>query len=290
MADIWLRLGATKGKNREDWSMALKQKKIIVYGGTTEGREITDFLLSAGARVRACVATEYGESLLAENENLTISHERQDVEAMKKLFQAYEPDYVIDATHPYAQMVTANIKKACLESGREKTYLRLLREKSLAAYTACKSLNEKNSREGQLIWMNSLTEAVEFLRHTRGNILATTGSKELEVYTRLADYKDRLYARVLSLKSVVDKCDELGIVGRHLICMQGPFSLEMNKAMLRDFQISYMVTKESGSIGGFEEKWQAAAQTDTTLLVVGRPNLEKGCTYEELKTYLQQNE
>ncbi len=259
--------------------MELKDKRFIVYAGTTEGRKMIDYLLLEGARVRACVATEYGESLLKSHENLTVSHDRQDVEEMKALFQSYDPAYIIDATHPYAQLVTANIKKACLESGNERIYLRLLREESPGLQSP-----------GKILWVDSVLEAVEYLGHTQGNILATTGSKELDLYTKLPDYKDRVYARVLSVKNVVEKCHTLGIVGRHLICMQGPFSLEMNKATLKDFEISYMVTKESGSIGGFEEKLQAAAQTDTTLIVVGRPDQEKGYSYEELRTYLQQKE
>ena len=38
------------------------------------------------------------------------------------------PDFVIDATHPYAAEVTENIRKACQTSGTE--YLRLLRQAS----------------------------------------------------------------------------------------------------------------------------------------------------------------
>lgn len=269
--------------------MKLRNKRFIVYAGTTEGRRIIDFLLSQEAKVHACVATEYGESLLPENPLLTISHERQDVEEMKGLFRNYNPDYVIDATHPYAQLVTGNIKKACSESGREKTYLRLLREESRDLQNHKLLGKESLASEAEILWVDTVLEAVEYLQHTKGNILATTGSKELDLYTKLPDYRNRLYARVLSVKSVVEKCDALGIVGRHLICMQGPFSLEMNKATIRDFQISYMVTKESGNIGGFEEKRQAAQETKTTLIVVGRPDQEKGYSYEELETYLQQN-
>ncbi len=260
--------------------MGIKGQRFVVYAGTTEGRRIIDFLLTQGAGIHACVATEYGESLLPDHENLRISHKRQDVEEMKRLFRDFSPDYVIDATHPYAQVVTENIKKACRESGNENRYLRLLREES----------EDSGDLQPEVVWMDSVPGAVEYLQHTKGNILATTGSKELEAYTKLSDYKERLYARVLSVKNVVDKCDELGIMGRHLICMQGPFSLEMNKAMLRDFQISYMVTKESGSIGGFEEKRQAALETDTVLIVVGRPHQEEGYSYEKLREYLlQQN-
>ena len=53
--------------------------KLCVFAGTTEGRELTDFLCDQGVRVTACVATEYGETLLTPRENLTISAKRQPI-------------------------------------------------------------------------------------------------------------------------------------------------------------------------------------------------------------------
>ena len=45
--------------------------KVCVFAGTTEGRELIRFLCAQGIRVTACVATEYGETLLEEAETLT---------------------------------------------------------------------------------------------------------------------------------------------------------------------------------------------------------------------------
>ena len=100
--------------------------KVIVFAGTTEGREIAEFLDRRQIPGHICVATEYGEHLLPESPVLEISHQRLDPEEMKSLFQEKDPDMVIDATHPYAAQVTENIKKACEETGRE--YIRILRE------------------------------------------------------------------------------------------------------------------------------------------------------------------
>ena len=105
-----------------------------------------------------------------------------------------------------------------------------------------------------MVCVDSVQEAAAYLSGTTGNILATTGSKELKSYTVIPEYEERVYARVLSLPEVVKSCAELGFTGKHLICMQGPFSLEMNTAMLRQYDIRYMVTKETGKNGGFPEK------------------------------------
>ena len=129
--------------------------------------------------------------------------------------------------------------------------------------------------------------AVEYLEGTSGNILVTTGSKELENYTRLTDYQERIFARVLSVGDVAVKCEELGIRGRHLICMQGPFSVEMNLAMLREYKISYLVTKESGIAGGYPQKCEAAAMAGVGLVVIGRPQQEAGMSLEEVIKFLK---
>ena len=58
--------------------------------------------------------------------------------------------------------------------------------------------------------------------------------------------------------------------------MQGPFSKELNLAMLRAVDARYFVTKESGKSGGFLEKVQAAEEAKAVLVVVGgRLKLEK---------------
>ena len=98
---------------------------ICVFAGTTEGREVVEFLADQPAHITACVATEYGELMLPEKENITVSVKRLDEEEMACLFQEQAFDLVIDATHPYAYEVTENIKAACEKT--ETPYVRLLR-------------------------------------------------------------------------------------------------------------------------------------------------------------------
>ena len=122
---------------------------------------------------------------------------------------------------------------------------------------------------------------VRFLDKTEGKILITTGSKELSTYTKIRDYQDRCYARVLSTKEAVEESVKLGFEGDHLIAMQGPYSEEMNTALLHHVQADFLITKESGNAGGFEEKVRAAVKTGTTLVVVERPE-EEGESFEEV--------
>ena len=113
-----------------------------------------------------------------------------------------------------------------------------------------------------------IRDITAFVNWTEGNELTTTGGMEIYEYTRLSGYEDRIYSRVMSNSELISACEDVGIKGRHLIGMYGPFSKEMNCAMIRDFNIKYVVTKDYGISTGFVEKMEAALDTDTTLIVV----------------------
>ncbi len=189
---------------------------------------------------------------------------------MEELFRKENPEIVLDATHPYAAEVTKNIRTACESAGV--LYQRILRPEG-----------EKNS---EAIYVESTEEAAAFLSGTEGNIFLTTGSKELAKFTGIPDYKERLFARVLSIPSVIRSCAELGIEGKHLIGMQGPFSAEINEAMLRQFQCSYLVTKDTGLAGGFPEKMEACQRCGVTPVIIGRPLKEEGLSLQDARVFL----
>ena len=138
---------------------------------------------------------------------------RMDEGEMERLF-AGEDALVVDATHPYASAVTENIRSACEKTGR--TYLRVLRSSTLTG-------------EEEAVYVDSPEAAAEYLAGTEGNIFLTTGSKELPAFRAVPDYENRIFARVLPLPEVVKSCAELGFQGKHLICMQGPFSQEAQR-------------------------------------------------------------
>ncbi len=244
--------------------------QVIVFAGTTEGYEICRFLERHQVTTLASVATEYGSRSLLESENLKIHSARLTEEEMEKLIRKEQPALVLDATHPYASEVTENLKKACERTGI--VYQRVLREQG-----------EKGK---EAVYVESAKEAARYLEETKGAVLLTTGSKELPFFTSISDYQNRLYARVLSLPSVISECAKLGFEGKHLIGMQGPFSTEMNVAMLRQFSCRYLVTKDTGKAGGFEEKLEAARICQVTPVIIGRPQKETGLSVLECKRML----
>ncbi|HJB29474.1 MAG TPA: precorrin-6A reductase [Candidatus Blautia faecavium] len=244
--------------------------KAVVFAGTTEGYELCRFLSKHQVYVHGCTATGYGGRILEENDFLTVHAGRMEEKEMAEFFQKEKPDLVLDATHPYAALVTENIQKACESAG----------------IPCWRVLRDQGEKSRSAVYVDNIDQAVEYLKGTKGNILLTTGSKELAAFTHLRDYKERLFARVLSLPSVLETCRTLGIEGKHLIGMQGPFSTELNAAMLRQFQCSYLVTKDSGDAGGFQEKIDAALSCGAVPVIIGRPVKEEGMTLFSCKKRL----
>lgn len=244
--------------------------KICVFAGTTEGRELVEFLSAQRVRITACVATDYGETLLTPAANLTISTGRMTAQEMETLFRREQFDLVIDATHPYASVVTENIVAAC--AAVEVEYLRLLRTGAALPEGA--------------VFVRDIEEAVAYLDGVQGNILLTTGSKELHRFASLRDFGERVYARVLPMEESLQLCRSAGVKNAHILAMQGPFSREMNLAMLCAVNAGYLVTKDSGTTGGFEEKILAAHEAGAVPVVIGRPAQRTGLTFLQTQELL----
>ena len=244
--------------------------EVILYGGTAEGRDIADALAAGGVPALAHVATDYGETLIHANASLQVHAGRLNGEEMAEEMRAAHCRLVIDATHPYASEVTKNIRAAAAQAGVR--YLRVLRGRQSAG-------------EGAR-FVESVAAAVDYLNTTTGNIFLATGSKDLASFTGIENYKERVFARVLSLPEVVASCAALGFQGKNLIAMQGPFSRELNVAMLRQISARFLVTKDTGREGGFAEKVEAAASCGCELVVIGRPEEEEGLCLDECLSLL----
>lgn len=251
-------------------------REFLIFAGTIEGRTLAETLVTVGEKVHICVATEYGEEVLMTNPCLVVHRGRLRAEQMAELMEQVATNYIIDATHPYAVEASENIRSACQMAGKE--YVRLLRE-------------EEDAKDDEdIVYVDSLKEAVEVLNHTEGNILLTTGSKELKKYVeQIADIR-RVYARILPDGLMVDTCRQMGLVGKQIICMQGPFSADLNAAMIRQFDIKYLVTKDTGVSGGLPEKLQAAKDCGIKTVIIRRPKKETGYSIDDVIDKLLMNE
>lgn len=252
-------------------------KKVIIFGGTTEGRELAGFCARYQVPALICVASEYGQGLLPGHPCLGIHTGKLNEEAMLTLIGRHRPELVIDATHPYAGVVTDTVSHVC--QALHIPCIRVLRG-------AASRKHDPKKSGGTITTVSDAAAAAAFLKHTTGNILLTTGSKELLLFMQIPDSRERIYARVLPESRIMADCERLGIKGSRLIGMQGPFSSAMNRALLEQTRAGWLVTKESGPAGGFIEKIQAAESLGVSVVVIGRPRREQGISIEAAQKML----
>ncbi|MBO4911502.1 MAG: precorrin-6A reductase [Butyrivibrio sp.] len=257
--------------------------KVLIFGGTTEGRELAAALTRAGVSHVVSVATGYGKEI--ENsfgeENVIVG--RKNADEMAEFISSGEFSVCVDATHPFATLVSEEIKRACEKTGI--SYLRLSRDTGAKA-----DLSE-------LVACDRIEDAAKELEKTAGKILLLTGSKDLKMIMAQISDKTRVYARVLPNTDSIAKCEEAGLLGKQIIAMQGPFSKEMNVTIIKEIGASVILTKESGATGGLDEKILAARECGIKVVMVRSPEsraegyaddgvLDRGYSLQEVLTKL----
>ena len=245
------------------------KQHLWIAGGTTEGRLLASYAVQCGLDAVVSVATPYGASLLPSSPLLTVIAGAMDRGQMEEFIRRQQISFVIDATHPYAKVVTENLRQVCMKHDID--YCRIVRP---------------STPWSRAVTAASMAEAAELLCHGTGNIFLTTGSKDLDIFTAIPSYQERVYVRILPLRRSLDKALDLGYDPSHIICMQGPFSEELNEAMFRQAGAAYVVTKDSGHFGGVAEKAAAAERAGASLIVVSR-TAEQGLQLDEAKKMIR---
>lgn len=236
-------------------------KHFVIFSGTTEGRKLATELADRGADVTVCVATEYGREEQGEHPNITVLTGRKSVRGMMSILGGTA--LCIDATHPYAVEATNNISRAA--NRMRVPYVRLVREAGTIPESA--------------VVVNNSAEAVDQLVGAEGKILLTIGTKELDYFLDLP--KEQLVVRFIPSSLNLAYVERSGIPHKNILAMEGPFSQEMNEAIIHQYDIKHLVTKNGGEVGGFPEKAAAAVNCGIELIVIKGP-VEDGKTYDEV--------
>lgn len=236
--------------------------KLIVFAGSAEARR----WIHSGRRQNyeqwIFLKNEYGRDLLPEeNEKIKIfagEKSKEDIEALLPR----DSLAIIDGHHPFSYEFSKELKE--LASNRGIEYLRLVEE-------------EKAPRG--VVSVDSYEEASRYLERSKGNILLTMGSQSPKSFMSPRLHL-RIYARIEPSLEALQEALELGLGYKQILALQGPFSQEMNLAMIDQYKIKIMVTGESGLQEGVEEKAIAARKAGITLLVIRDPMEKRYSLYE----------
>ncbi|MDX8335133.1 MULTISPECIES: cobalt-precorrin-6A reductase [Cetobacterium] len=242
---------------------------IWIIGGTKDSR---DFIESFPFKEKLIIttATEYGGKLLESVKDIRVLCKRLDTEAMNEFVERNSIEIILDLSHPYAEEVSKNAIKCSKEKNIK--YVRFERENLIS--------------EEEVIEFSHIENLVEYLEKLNENILVTLGSNNLDKFKNLKN-KSNIYFRILPKWEMIKKAEDFGILPKNIIAMQGPFSKELNTAMMKQYNIKYMVSKKGGDTGGEKEKIASAKEMGITLIMLSRPKIDYPVVFSNLREVLE---
>lgn len=246
---------------------------ILFLAGTSDARALAIHLRNQGYPLLATVVTESAADSLREY-NISYHVGRLTEDDMKGLIAKHELHVVLDASHPYAEEASKTAMAAAKACGIP--YIRYERPK-------------EQYHSSLITEVNSYEEAAKLAQNHKGTIMLTTGSKTLDIFTKYLMKDDiRLVCRMLPNKENMEKCDRLGIKQKDIIAIQGPFSHSLNQSLYEQYEVTLMITKESGKVGSVDEKMTAAIKLGIPIILIKRPSIhyENYCTHFDEVTHL----
>ncbi|MET7572102.1 cobalt-precorrin-6A reductase [Streptomyces sp. NPDC005492] len=226
---------------------------ILILGGTTEARELAAELALRRPEVRVTTSLAGRVSRPGALAGDVRIGGFGGAEGLAEWLREHHVDAVVDATHPFAESITANAARAAATTGLPAVVLR-----------------RPGWRPGPGDdWrpVASLSEAADALPGLGHRILLTTGRLGLAAFAHL----DRLHFVVRSVEPPEPPMPP----DAELLLARGPFTLTDETALLREHRIDVIVTKDSGG-AATAAKLTAARETGIPVVVVRRPPLPDG--------------
>ncbi|MEG0857843.1 MAG: precorrin-6A reductase [Terrisporobacter sp.] len=231
---------------------------ILVLGGTSDSIGICNLLNTHNLDYTVSVTTAYGEELAKKcTDNVLLK--KLTIDDMVSFIKENKVTKIIDSTHPYAIEVSSNAIKVSEICSID--YIRFERE----------SLINQIHYDNKYI-VEDIDEACEIANDLGNNIFIGTGSKNLGLYVDKIKNKN-LIPRVLPTSEVLISCEKLGFNADNIIAMKGPFSIEINEATYKQYNIDLVITKESGTAGGFLEKVNACKNLNIPVIIIKRQSM-----------------
>ena len=221
---------------------------ILVFGGTTEGRMAAKVLDESGAIYYYSTRSDVQDIQLAHGVRLTGTME---LAQMKVFCLEHDIALIIDATHPFAQNLHHNVVNLAQQLG-----VPLIRVNRIFP-----------PHDADLVWCRNYDDAIHQLnKHNVERLLALTG---VNTIGKLKDYwqQNECWFRILDRDESREATATAGFPQDHLVYYE-PHGTEQ---LLKQLQPQAIITKESGTSGGFVEKVDAARRNGVLTFVVECP-------------------
>ncbi len=250
---------------------------ILVIGGTSEGRQLAEYLARKNYRVMVSVTTDLGEDLL-QNTGVEIIRRRFTADDLTQLLVDRQIQAVVDASHPFAVEISRLAMAVCEASGV--VYLRYERK------------GAELPNHPLVVPVDTWEEAAAYLcAGPYETVFSSVGVKPLPILARAGLMtKKRVVARVLPLESSIRTCKELGVA--EIVAFCGTADRALNIAMFRHYRAGTLLTKDSGRAGGVDAKIEAALALNIPVVVVNKPAIPyrlQATTLAEMEILFQES-
>ncbi|WP_155059522.1 cobalt-precorrin-6A reductase [Streptomyces blattellae] len=225
---------------------------ILVLGGTAEARRLAaDLVTRPGIRVTTSLAGRVSTPGAVEGDVRIGGF--GGAAGLAEWLRAHRVDALVDATHPFAESITANAAEAASVTGLPLLVLR--------------RPGWQRGPEDRWHPVPSLDAAADLLPRLGHRVFLTTGRLGLAAFAHLTD----LHFVVRS----VDPPEPPMPRDTEVLLARGPFTVTAEKALLRVHRIDVLVTKDSGG-NATAAKLTAARELALPVVVVRRPPLPRG--------------
>ncbi|EPY2277205.1 cobalt-precorrin-6A reductase [Clostridium sporogenes] len=247
---------------------------IALILGTSEGREILSLLNKFTDNILISTATAYGGEILKNYKYKKLNTKPLSKEELSNMLKENQVNILIDASHPYALEVTKNAREVSKDLNIE--YLRYERPSS----------SEEFKENKKVVFLEDYKDLNEALKNIKGNILNTSGSRNMD---KILDLKlqNRIIHRVLPSVKVLEDCFNLEVKVEDLMAIKGPISKELNKAFIKDYDAKALILKDSGPQGGTKEKILACLECDIYALVIRRKKINYEREFNDIKELVE---
>ncbi|QLJ03799.1 cobalt-precorrin-6A reductase [Streptomyces sp. NEAU-sy36] len=230
-----------------------RPRHVLVLGGTAEARRLAAALVAhpAGIRVTTSLAGRTTRPDAVAGETRTGGFGGAD--GLADWLRAHHVDALVDATHPFAETITAHAARAAAATGVPAIVLRRPGWRPVPGDR----------------WHDvpSLAGAAEALPGLGGRVFLTTGRLGLAAFAHLTDHH--------FLVRSVEPPDPPLPPDTEVLLARGPFTLTGERALLRTHRVDVLVTKDSGG-EATAAKLTAARELGLPVVVVRRPPLPPG--------------
>ncbi|MBT6290140.1 MAG: cobalt-precorrin-6A reductase [Rhodospirillaceae bacterium] len=222
--------------------------KVLILGGT---RDAVNLAIAASALPGTDVI--YSLAGVTQNPNLPGCAVRSGgfggLEGLKAYLIDAEIDMVIDATHPFAAEIAANVFAACRGTGLPR--LKFLRPPWVP------------QSGDNWIEVGLVADAVSYLRDHSSTVFLTIGTREIAAFACLENCR-------FLVRYIHPPKDGVPLKNCEVVVDRGPFLEPGETELLRSNGVQYLVSKNSGGDGA-AAKLAAARRLGIPVIMINRP-------------------